>query len=224
MPLFRNKNRPIAYHELRVGKSHLLEVMLHLRRADWDWFQSHEQDVEEELLELLEESVVPRMFGDLIENYHARRNPKFLPPDKLTVGSKNNKSAKNPQKRKPRKGSKNKAAASASPVVEEKKPDKDVYFSFGELIQLAFRKQDTSSSSSGRTIFYKTKSDNDDTTTSLFEDCPKLPHRLLIWISKIDPQNKVNPDPSGVGFYRPEMIPISSLFREPKDEEIDVDD
>jgi hypothetical protein len=220
MSLFHNKHRPRACLEFRVGKSHLVEVLLHLRRADWDWYQSNEQDISEELLELMEQSVIPRMFGEEIERYHAKRNPNLFPPEKSTVGSKNKKTKNHhpntANKRKPRKGSKTQLPVQQPVVEEEKKPDKDVYFSFGEILQLAYRRQPLSSNR-GRTIFFKEGNTG-------FHNLPKLPDRLLIWCSKIvDPQNKTNPDPAGVGFYRPEMIPIASLFREPKDEADDDD-
>jgi hypothetical protein len=220
MSLFRNKHRPRTCLEFRVGKSHLVEVLLHLRRADWDWYQSNEQDISEELLELMEQSVLPRMFGEEIERYHAQRNPNMFPPEKSTVGSKNKKTKNNHQntanKRKPRKGVKAKLPVQQPIVEEEKKPDKDIYFSFGEILQLSYRRQPLSSNL-GRTIFFKEGDAG-------FHDLPKLPDRLLIWCSKIvDPENKTNPDPAGVGFYRPEMIPIASLFREPKDEADDDD-
>ena len=210
MSLFPNKHRPRSCLDLRVGNSHVVEVLLHLRRADWDWYQRNQQDIEEELLELMEKSVIPRMFGELIEQYHAKRNPGLLPPEESTIGSKNKKTAPGgKQKRKPRKGGKKTPSAKENAIKEEK-PEKDVYFSFGEILQLAYRRQPLASTRE-RTLFYK-----EDGT---FRDHPKLPHRLLIWCSKIiDPQQKTNPDPAGFGFFRPEMIPLSSLFREPKDD------
>ena len=136
MVLFRNKHRPRVSFELRVGKSHLVEVLLHLRRADWDWYQTNEQDIQEEFLELMEQSVIPRMFGDLVEKYHIERNPNLVPPEKSAVGSKNKKktSTTNPnaKQRKSRKGAKSQPIPKALVEEEEKKPDKDVYFSFLE--------------------------------------------------------------------------------------------
>jgi hypothetical protein len=219
--LFRNRNRPRVTLDLKVGSSHVVEVLLHLRRADWEWYQSNEEAIEEEVLDLLEESVLSRMFGEEIEEYHRKNNPQIFPPDK-TVGAKN-KFGKNHQgnnnKRNPkgsRKGGKAAAAAAARKQVEveeeEKKAKKDVYFAFGELLQLAYRKQDLPTwNQAGRTIFFN------DGDGEGFHDRPKLPARLLIWCSKINPQNNTDPDPANVGFLRQEMIPISSLFREPKD-------
>jgi hypothetical protein len=212
MSIFQNRNRPRSLHELRVGKSHSVEVLFQLRRADWDWYTTNEQEIEEEVYELLSESVIPRMFGDTIEQYHVKRQPHLF-PDKLLVGSKNNTSttgttnAKGNSKRKPRKGAK---AAPSTESSDEKKPEKDIYFSFGETVQLAYRKKPLPSPP-GKTIFFKEDGEG-------FEGFTKLSSRLLIWISQIDPKNKTNPDAPGVGFHRPEMIPISALFREPEEE------
>ena len=54
--LFRNRNRPRILLDLKVGSSHVVEVLLHLRRADWDWYRSNEESIEKDLLELLEGS------------------------------------------------------------------------------------------------------------------------------------------------------------------------
>jgi hypothetical protein len=215
--LFRNRNRPRVTLDLKVGSSHVVEVLLHLRRADWDWYRSNEEAIEEELLELLEESVLSRMFGEEIEEYHRKNNPQIFPPDK-TVGAKNklgkNQGNNNRNSKGTRKGGKSTAAMRKQVEVteEEKKVKKDVYFAFGEILQLAYRKQDLPTwNQAGRTIFFNNGNDEG------FHDRPKLQARLLIWCSKINPQNKTDPDPDNVGFLRDEMIPIASLFREPKD-------
>ena len=232
MSLFRNKHRPRTCLEFRVGKSHLVEVLLHLRRADWDWYSRNEQEISDELLELMERSVIPRMFGEEIEQYHVKSKPNLFPPEKSTIGSKNkknnrmrinnskNQASKNGNQKNSRKGSSSKSQKPAQQIVtdEEKKPEKDVYFAFGEILQIAYRRQPVTLSH-GKTIFFK------EDIAGGYCDLQKLPYRLLIWCSKIvDPDNKTNPDLAGVGFYQPEMIPIASLFREPKDDLEDDDD
>lgn len=189
---------------------------MHLRRADWDWYISNEKEIEEELLDLLEESVLSRMFGEEVEEFHRKNNPQIFPSEK--IGAKNKKSSgkngSNNKTKGSRKGGKNAAAAKKQVEVldEEKKTTKDVYFAFGDILQLAYRKQDLPSWNQGsRTLFFK------DGGEGGFHDRPKLPARLLVWCSKINPQNKTDPDPDNVGFYREEMIPISALFREPRD-------
>ena len=216
--LFRNKHRPRVSLDLTVGQSHSVEALLQLRRSDWDWYRSNESAIEEELLELLEEYVLPRMFEKEVEDYHRKHNPQILPPDDSVVANvgvknqKKNKQANNNKKQ--RKGSK---AASKKVVVEVseegQKKEKDVYFAFGELLQLAYRKEELPAwNQAGKTLLFK-----GDGKEKGFQDRALLSARLLIWCSRVDPANPTNPDAENVGFYREEMIPIDSLFREPKD-------
>eukprot|EP00980_Cylindrotheca_fusiformis_P020972 scaffold7987_cov200-Cylindrotheca_fusiformis.AAC.1 len=214
--LFRNRNRPRSQIDVRVGSSHLVETLLHLRRADYDWYHDNAADIEQELLELLEESVIPRMFEDDIEGFHRRRSPELFPDEKPEVGGRNIKSLNKPKNK--GKNSRSKTGLQKKQIQnseeQREKQTKDVYFAFGELIQLAYRLESLAGKgiSNQHTLFFPQGGKDD-------FDCPaKLPHRILIWLSKIDPQNKTNPDPQGVGFCRPEMIPIGSLFREPKDD------
>jgi hypothetical protein len=218
-PLNFNSNSTRTFMELRVGKSHLVEVLLQVRRADLGWYRSNYDTIQEELLELLQENVLPRMCGQEIENYHRMKHPHLFPPD--IAGSKNNNKASSKAKTKSgkpagrRRGKK--GPPPPPPEQEEKpKPEKEVYYSFGETIQLAYRRQELpplKSSNRGATIFYKAKE------KGKFLELSKLSHRILIWCcSKLSSnlQNKTNPDI--VGFHRPELIPIASLFREPKEE------
>ena len=45
---------------------------------------------------------------------------------------------------------------------------------------------------------------------------PKLNKRILLWCYPFDPSKPSEPNPPGGGFPRPEMVPLSSLFYEPK--------
>ena len=198
-------NSTRTFMELRVGKSHLVEVLLQVRRADLGWYRSNYNTIQEELFELMQENVLPRMCGEEIENFHRMKHPNLFPPD--IAGSKNASKAKHSKPAGRKKGKK----APPPPEEEKQKPDKEVYYSFGETIQLAYRRQELKSSQ-GATIFYKAKEKGN------FLELPKLSHRILIWCSKLDPHNKTNPDQLNVGFHRPELIPIASLFREPKEE------
>jgi hypothetical protein len=225
--LFRNRNRPRSHIDIRVG-SHLLETLMQLRREDYDWYIDNEAVIEHELLELLEDSIVPRIFGNEIELYYKELHPHLFPPDQLgattkgDIGSKNNmntkgkKSAHSASKKIARKltaAQKRKLEKQRQEEQGQQKDEKHVYFSFGELIQLGYRREPIASARgffSQHTLLYEREKEGQ------FKHPPKLSDRLLIWISKVDPQNKTNPDPSGVGFYRPELIPITSLFREPK--------
>ena len=217
--IFRNRCRPRVCLDLKVGRFHVVEVLLHLRRSDWEWYQSSHQVIEEELLSLLDQSVLPRMFGEEIESYHRKHNPRIFPPEEVGAKNKDKTAKKNSHQnaKNSRKGAATSAEMSkkmANPCVEEKKA-KDVYYAFGEMLQLAYRKQEVHAwNQVGSTMFFKEKLDEEDTE---FYDRPKLSGRLLVWCSKVDCQNKTNPDPDNLGFFRQDMIPISALFREPKD-------
>lgn len=231
MGLFRNRNRPRTALDIRVGNSHVVEVLLHLRRADWTWYRANDKEIEEELFILLESSILSRMFGDEVEAYHKRKNPHLF-ADESRIGSKNAKHRSKKSDNSKKKGRKGKAAAAK--VVQEstselKKPEKEVYFAFGDTLQLAYRKEElpqNDRSLGGRTLFCPidgenvasvTDSSSDTNHHAEYQYLPKLSHRLLIWCSKIDPSNPTNQDAENVGFLRPDMIPIVSLFREPKE-------
>lgn len=214
--LLRNWNRPRSKFDVRVGASHVVETLLHLRRADYDWYLENEAEIEQELLELLEESILPRMFEQEIESYHRKRSPELFPDEKNQIGGRNKKSL-NKSHNNPKTNSKKRKASYKKEIQETEhdqgKQSKDVYFAFGELIQVAYRVESLLGKgiSNQHTLFFPP-----DDKKEL--DCPtKLSQRLLLWLSRIDANNKTNPDPHGVGFYRPELIPISSLFREPSD-------
>lgn len=214
--LFRNPHRPRVCLDLKAGNSHVVEVLLHLRRTDWEWYQSNHQTIEEELLSLLEESVLPRMFGEELEAYHRKHTPHIFPPQE--VGAKNKTSKRIQQSSKKSKKLPTTSTVVSKkkeiPTVDETKP-KDVYYAFGETLQLTYRKQELHGwNQVGCTIFFKEKVDEEDTE---FFDRSKLSARLLVWCSKAEHQNNTNPDPPSVGFFRQEMIPISAIFREPKD-------
>ena len=263
MHLFRNRNRPRTSFELKVGNYHLLEVTVHLRRRnrnrnrsvgtnekteietnetivdndDWDWYNTNKDEVNDELLELLERSIISRMYGIEIEEYYQKFHPTVLPPknnDINQIGSKNKKRKAGGNKKTAT--SKKKESNNAKTTTKKKnyasfgknsnnnnnnndgdddddgdeKPEKDIYFAFGELIELAYKKQPIDKDDSySQTILYKNKSytdnDNDDndetrhddatgpvknqeetktaTSTTNFYDRQKLSSRLLVWIS-----------------------------------------
>lgn len=270
MSIFRNRHRPRCRLDLRVGKSsHLVEVLFHLRRSDFDWYKENEDDIVDEILALMSRSVIPRMFGTIIESYHREHHPEIFPPDKVgKIGSKNkgkrskqqrgkgmttNDDTHKRQKTTTKRGGKKSTDAISNLQQEDNddeldgKPIKDIYFAFGDGVQLAYKKEPLTTDTRSKTIFMsgwsneKKSDESNGQSSSLllssssstsaasvkekkndndgFYEIPKLPDRLLVWVSKIEnPDAKTNPDLSGVGFYRPEMVPIADLFREPKGE------
>lgn len=246
--LFRNRNRPRSQIDVRVGRSHVVETLIHLRREDYLWYLENEEEINEEFLQLLQESIIPRMFDAELEEYHNKLSPELMPLPEDPLGSKNTKSlnkaiANQTNKRKGRKkkiplSEIQQQKAELKEQRTQEKLTKDISYAFGSTIQMAYRLQALYSKTQAydqRTLLFPESSDNrlsegkgsfkakkgeqsEKETDQLLFSCPiKLPQRILIWISKIDPNDRNSPDPKGVGFYRPELIPISSLFREPKD-------
>lgn len=166
----------------------------------------------------MEESVMPRMFGDEIESFHKKSNPQIFPPDKK-IGSRNvsrgeSTTSARAGKRKSKRDKSTNGQKKQMDALESRKRVKDVYYAFGDILQLAFRKQALPEwHQGGRTILMEYEGNDE------YKDRPKLPHRILVWWSKLDVNDKTSPDPENVGFFRPEMIPITSLFREPKEVE-----
>ena len=78
--LFEGRYRPRQSLDIKVGKFHMLEALIQVRPADWEYFQQHRDDVQEELLELLQERVLPRMFGKELEAFYRAKHPGVLPP------------------------------------------------------------------------------------------------------------------------------------------------
>ena len=203
---------------------------------EWDWYDTNREEINGEFLELLEASVLSRMFGKELEDFHRKENPSILEKENDDIGgiaSKNKTGSKRKRKgntaasRKQQKTKLKGLAAIANNNKDEdesdQKPDKDIYFAFGELIQLAYKKQPIRDDRSSRTILFRSKDSKTPVATS-FQDRKKLSQRLLVWISKSDAaasaseggDNSAASRP-GEGIYRSEMIPISSLFRKPKE-------
>ncbi|KAG7365564.1 hypothetical protein IV203_038768 [Nitzschia inconspicua] len=268
-PVLLSTFRPRTLIDMRVGKFHTVQLLVHIRQQDWKWYQENAVEITEEFQELMQERVLPRMVGTELEDYYRTKHTGVLPPleeelgdnssSSKVVASKNNKLGGGGKKRETTtstkgrgknvskgaggtvsstskataKNSKKRKGISLLQLLQDnndgsgKKPEKDVYFSFGDIIQLSYRKEPALSY---KTIFFQ-KSQQDDPSkkksimnTTSFRDYHRLSHRLLIWISKLDPDQKTNPDPKGVGFYRPELIPISNLFRPPAELDLDDDD
>jgi hypothetical protein len=233
---------------------------------EWDWYDTNREEINGEFLELLEASVLSRMFGKELEDFHRKKDPSILQQEHDEIGGVASKNKTGGSKRK-RKGSgttttgkkqqKGLAAIGNKNGGDDEidqKPDKDIYFSFGELIQLAYKKQPIRDDRSSRTILFQSNHPNDETKTNsetasssaktetaaesnstqktptkeagTFHDRKKLSHRLLVWVSKSDAAASASErggdittvaSRPGEGMYRSEMIPISSLFRKPKE-------
>ena len=253
MHLFPNRNRPRSSFDIKVGRLHLLEVTVHLVthrrnaahrkklhknkheanqnggnnkfRDEWDWYDTNREEINGEFLELLEASVLSRMFGKEMEEYYRREQPGVVPPENEEIGgvaAKNKTGRKRKGKATAATGSKKQSKtkkltipAAAALALEgdesDQKPEKDIYFAFGESIQLAYKKEAFKSDKSSRTLLLrsnrsngdgKDKHDDSESTSEKkpdgtignskpqdagrFVERKKLSHRLLVWVGRSD--------------------------------------
>jgi hypothetical protein len=267
----RNRNRSVGTTTTTTtttkNNNENIETETIVDNDDWDWYNTNKDEINDELLELLERSIISRMYGIEIEEYYQKFHPTVLPPknnDINQIGSKN-KNNKNKRKAGGKTTTSKKKSNNAKTKKKnyasfgknnnnnnndngdddgDEKPEKDIYFAFGEMIELAYKKQPIDKDDSySQTILYKKKSntdnDNDEIihdatgpvknqegtktattiTTTKFYDRQKLSSRLLVWISPIANSNDVvSTAPNKLDTiyeYRQEMIPISNLFRKP---------
>lgn len=239
-----------TYLEVRVGRHQSVEVLLHLRRSDVAWFQQNADFLRTELLDLLQSSVLPRLFADEMEQNNAALTKTKLPPKlgpggiPMTVGEKNktttttastaNSSSNNKRKR----GLSKKKQAELKRQREEeererRKNEKDIYYATGGTIRVAYRTEAVSSA--GATLlFQEAEEQNDDDKNTdgeeatskkkkqkkakqqddvRFRALKKLSKRLIIWCYPANAEL-----PASEGFWRPEIIPMATLFRMPASE------
>ena len=187
-----------TFLELRVGRTHMVDVLLHVRRADVTWFHSS-VDNKKELLKLLSQQIIPKECEEEIDRYHEVRNRLHRPP--TIIGEKN-------QKGKGKGGRKRKATEPDQPKLE--RPKRDVHHVFGDVLRVTYRVEELNANESATLIFAKR---ND--SSNNFRQLPKISKRIILWCYPIDKNNPTEPAPEGGGFPRPEMLPISSLFRRP---------
>ena len=186
--------------ELIVGKTHTVEVLVHLRRHDTAWYHSS-PDHKKELIALLGAKVLRKQFENDITSYHEKRRPKD--PNKVEVGEKNvHVSKKVCLKRK--RGKKD-----LPDELPANKPKRDITYAFSDSIQITYRLEEITPYESA-TLMVQAGTTKDLSVCHL----PKLPKRLVLWCF---PRKKgfdaTDPDPEDSGFPRPELIPIGSLFR-----------
>lgn len=218
-----------TYLELRVGSHQSVEVVLQLRRADVPWFERNCSVLQPELFELLQTSVLPRLFASEIEENHAKITEQKPPPNlgpggiEITIGEKNSKeqkkaraTASNNNSNKRKRGLSKKKQAELKRQQEEaareqRTKERDVYSAVGETIRIAYRLE---AARAGATLLFRNNNSNGNGKTgSGFRALKKLSKRILVWCYPANAQQPVSE-----GFLRPEVLPIASLFRMPTSE------
>jgi hypothetical protein len=233
-----------VFLEVRVGPLHSVEVVLHVRASDRAWFESLSSTnvsgpLPVSLMDLLENSILPRWFTDEIVQDMSKHLQRKVPPPVLGPGGiqvvtgeanvlaqqKKQQQEKQQQGKKGKRrrgGAKAAAAAAAAAAAEQQRiadaKKKDVYYAFSETMQIAYRLQEiaTKHQSIQPTLVFTDK--------IKMQALIKLPRRILLWCSPPE-RTSINKesDKSG-GFYRPEFIPMASIFRAPRDEQDDKED
>lgn len=194
-----------TFLELQVGRTHSVDVLLHLRRADVKWFRSS-PDLKLRLFSLLSQHVVFREFEKEIQEYHDIRNG--IRPAVVEVGEKN--------KPKTKKGKKRKGAPGVETSAKEK-PKRAVKHIFGTGMQITYKMEEISDKQGATLIFPRNNTKEDKPSKGpppKFRRLPKLSKKIMLWCYPRDETDEDSPI-EGQGFPRPEMVPITSLFREP---------
>jgi len=196
-----------TFLELRVGRSHTVDVLLHLRRADVEWFRSSPEH-KKELFRLLSQHVLFNECDQEIEKYH---NFQYGQAPPVEIGEKNKPKGK-------KGGKKRKGAPAAEPVAKPEKPKRDVRHVFGDGMKVMYRVEDVKDNEGTTLIFPKKTSEQ---SAPRFRQLPKLSKRFILWCyPKNDDENATDSPQQEErgGFPRPEMVPITSLFRAPPTE------
>lgn len=249
-----------TYLEFCVGNKMAVECVLHLRRADLKWFHRHdhhrnkgqknnndeddnsnnnEEDqassssgnpLFDEIMELLQTSILPRMFSNEIEMENAKQNRKKPSPElgpggiPVISGEKNHdqqqrKAAGGNNKGRKRKRLTKKQLADLEREKEklEQRKKKDIYYAFGRRggIKLAYRLQDRNSNPA-ETLLYDDDdidSNNRKKKAGKFRTLTKLSKRVLIWCYPSSGKDDDDDMMDTGTLVRPEFIPMASIFR-----------
>jgi len=212
--------------KLRVGRSHTVEVMVHIRRKDLNWFAANENSYRKQLFQLLSRKILPKEFDEEMERYCLEKR-KSATEDGGQVVQKNgdntiiigeaNKKKKPPTKpgAKRKRGQKQKEDTPRDNSNSMEERYKFERYVFGETIQVSYRVEDILPNESALLFFNTSKDDSKESKQrASFKKYPKLSKRIILWCYPLDAENPTEPIDGG-GFHRPDMIPISSLFRAP---------
>ncbi|GAX19161.1 hypothetical protein FisN_3Lh105 [Fistulifera solaris] len=206
---------PRTFLEIKVGQQQCVDVVLHIRRADISWFNEDKTPGNSkfnELLKLLEEKVIPRMFDDELEQKRAELNHEKVPPPLGPGGIPI--AEKNEILKKRKRFNRKEAALELQRLEEEdkkrQKKELDIHYAFTDNMMITYRLHIIKDKRTETLVFFK-----DETETS-FVPLHKLSRRLLLWCYPNDANgDPTSPDPPGGGFGRTELIPIADLFRNP---------
>jgi hypothetical protein len=193
--------------EVRVGHRHSVDVILHIRRHDVDKMRTAERW--DEVLLLLQESILPRLFHDEIEISAAKLGGKKLPPELGVGGIPIEAGDKNQQSRR------RKVADQGQQPQDPTKKQKEVYYAFGKSVKLAYRLQEAKSAPSATFVV----NEKETCRRKRYRLLSKLSKTICVWAHSCDAVSTIDGCPDGaeeefmLTAGRPELIPTSALFR-----------
>ena len=214
-----------TFVELRVGAFQSVEVIIHVRRADISWFNgtsSHATvncDVIEDggttifyqLIDIIQTSILPRMFADEIEKNYYSCSGQAPPPDlgpggipaeapKSIPGVATKKSSKRQRISKVKLAEIKRIENEA--VRQQRQDEKDIYYTTSSdgTMQVAYRMEALPKYGHATLLFQPHQQ-----STNLMS-LKKLQRRILLWCYPAD-ENDNNVDVACI--YNHEMIPVS---------------
>ena len=226
--------------ELSVGTSYMVELVIHMRSADLDWWNNDVSKHEAELMTVISRKIISQeeVFRNEILNTKKKRDEGG--DKKVVIGEKNFAASRkandtlstNGYNKSNSKAKRNNQAAVAvvqtNDIVKSKARDtsqKRANIVFGDSIQVMYKLENCESINSATLIFHDVENTDIDTSNSSakkrrlvpasFEHLKKLSHRIIVWCFEYDSDNpNSNIIPCDGGFPRLEMIPLTLLFKE----------
>ena len=220
--------------ELSVGSSFMVEIIIHMRSTDLDWWNKEVSKHEAELMTVISRKIISQ--EEVFRNEILGANDKCGASKQVIIGEKNLASTgktdgkKNESKKtstgKSGKKSKRKHQAPievASKIQSKENLHKRPSIVFGDSIQVMYKIECCESINSATLFFHDTedmennikagKNKKKRLTPASFGQLNRLSHRIIVWCFKYDPENPTAAIPSDGGFPRPEMIPLTLLFK-----------
>jgi len=223
--------------QLKVGKRHTIELQLHLRTCDIEWFNVDAKSKISQIFALVSKSVMPEVLNNNDEektpyNKGGSSKGKKMPTMKPNQNSKGiekkrkatSKDAEAKTGSKKSKSQKVKQATSAGSSSRAKKDEtKKTYLStmetkylFADSIQISYQVKSTQNSHRAVLTFEHSNEEKvEDKILPTLEYLRPLPKIILAWCYPFDSLNPKLPlmDTTD-GFPRPEFLPLSTLFKE----------
>ena len=221
--------------ELKVGKKATIQLQLHLRACDIQWFNDDSKEYIAEILSLVSSNVIPTLFEEKQED----ETKADIGSTKSKVPTKNGKaSSKSTNDNKRKASAKDTKAKTKKTKVSNKSSKKDdskpTYLStmktkylFGDNLQISYQVQSIQCYHRAILTFDSnlTEDENKKDITSkptekdlsTFQQLRPLPYKIVVWcypFDQLNPKQPVMDITETDGFPRVEFLPLSSLFKE----------